>query len=101
MFFQEADEIVQDKILNQLREITHKDIREKVILFSLPVIFWYSPEQAKKIAKEISGSKINQAWFRVIIWSLSKGQLGGVREYRLFKATTNSATIRDNSICCS
>jgi len=92
-----ADEIVQEKILDKLQEIKNQNTREKIIRFSLPIIFWYSQDKAKELANDLSSSKRNRSWLSVILWSLAKGQLGDAQNFESFKVTTISATIRDKA----
>lgn len=92
-----ADEIVQDKILHKLQDVENQYIRDNIIRFSLPVIFSYSQDMAKELARELSASNRNRSWFSVILWSIVKGQLGDITNFDSHKVATNSATIRDKA----
>lgn len=92
-----ADEIVQDHILQSLIKIENKDTREKIIRFALPVIFGYSQDKAIELSIEISQSFVNRSWFRVMLWSLSKGLLGDVQNVETIKVAASPATLRDKA----
>lgn len=92
-----AEEIVQEKILDNLNDVKNQYIRNKIIAYSLPVVFWYSPEKAKKLAGELSDTETDKSWFSVVLWSITKGQLGDVRNFDTLKAVTNDATYREKA----
>jgi len=92
-----AEEIIEEKVLNPLSKIDNQNIREKIIRFSLPVIYWYNQDIARKLSKEVSRSVVNLCWLRVILWSLSKGQIGDITNFESFKVAANHTTIRDKA----
>ena len=92
-----ADEIVHENILLSLGNISNKAIREKIIRFALPVIFEYSQEKTIELSHEISAPLVPKTWFRVLLWSLTKGLIGDVQNFESLKVSANPATLRDKA----
>jgi len=93
-----AGEIVQDKILQNLAKVENYYIRERIINFSLPVILWYSQNEAIKLSEELPNELKNSSWFSAILWSLGNGLIGDIYEFDLFKVPSNNITIREKAL---
>ena len=93
-----ANDIVEQKILKNLKSQSNKHIRENIIYFSLPIIFQYRPEIAKNLSKEIPKSNLDNCWFNVLLWIVTHGLLGDINDWELIKTSNTPDTLRDKAV---
>ncbi|HEY3389854.1 MAG TPA: hypothetical protein VGK38_09805 [Prolixibacteraceae bacterium] len=81
-----AFEIIRKKVLPDISKLESVLDQQRTIAFALPVIYEYDQGTAEELAGNLPFSARNQAWYKVIAWSLNMKLLSDTfedKDYRI------------------